>query len=83
VRASQTAFVFALWLAHKAGFAGAELFDNGWVAALDVDPSNARTFAERAHAAGLINFTSLGNSFEFDFTPLEKLGRKGADGVEN
>ena len=42
VRANQTAFAFALWLAHKAGFGGAELFDNGWIAALDLEPAPAR-----------------------------------------
>ena len=73
VRANQTAFVFALWLAHKAGFGGSELFDNGWVAALDLDPRSARTLAERAHAAGLITFRTIGDAFEFDFTRLEGL----------
>jgi hypothetical protein len=43
VRANLTAFAFALWLAHKAGFGGAELFDNGWVAALDLHPNSARS----------------------------------------
>lgn len=73
VRATQAAVVYAFWLAHKTGFAGAELFDNGWVAALDIEPDAARRFAERAHAAGLLIFRSIGNSFEFDFTPLERL----------
>jgi hypothetical protein len=73
VRANLTAFAFALWLAHKAGFGGAELFDNGWVAALDLDSNSARMLAERAHAAHLINFRTIGKSFEFDFAPLERL----------
>jgi hypothetical protein len=73
VRANQTAFVFALWLAHKAGFGGAELFDNGWISALDLDPSSGRTLAERAHAAGFITFRTIGDAFEFDFTRLEGL----------
>jgi hypothetical protein len=73
IRPSPTAFAFALWLAHKAGFTGADLFDNGWITALDIEPASARTFAERAHAAGLIRFRSIGNSFELDVTPLERL----------
>jgi hypothetical protein len=73
VRANQTAFVFAVWLAHKAGIGGADLFDNGWVAALDLDPRSARTLAERAHAAGLITFRTIGDASEFDFARLEKL----------
>jgi hypothetical protein len=73
VRANLTAFAFALWLAHKVGFGGAELFDNGWVSALDLDPNAARVLAERAHAAHLINFRRIGESFEFDFAPLERL----------
>jgi hypothetical protein len=77
VRANSTAFAFALWLAHNSGFSGPDLFDNGWVAALDLDPTYARNFAERAHAAGLINFRPIGSSFELDFLPLEKLIGKG------
>lgn len=73
VRANHTAFAFAIWLAHKAGLGGSELFDNGWVAALDLEPHSARTFAERAHASGLIAFRTIGDAFEFDFTPLERL----------
>jgi hypothetical protein len=73
VRANQTAFAFALWLAHKAGFGGGELFDNGWVAALDLDPSSARALAERAHVAGLINFRKIGDAVELDLSPLDQL----------
>lgn len=73
VRANQTAFAFALWLAHKAGFGGAGLFDNGWVAALDLGPSSARALAERCHAAGLINFRTIGDAIEIDVAPLERL----------
>ena len=73
VRANQTAFAFALWLAHKAGFGGAELFDNGWVAALDLDPSSARALAERAHVTGLINFRRIGDVVELDLSPLDRM----------
>jgi hypothetical protein len=73
VRANPTAFVFALWLAHKAGFGGAELFDNAWIAALDLDPGQARALAERAHVAGLITFRTIGDALEFDFARLERL----------
>jgi len=73
IRANQTAFAFALWLAHKAGFGGAELFDNGWVAALDLDLSSARALAERAHVAGLINFRKIGDAVELDLSPLDRM----------
>ena len=73
VRANQTAFAFAIWLAHKAGFGGAELLDNGWVAALDLEPKSARALAERAHAAGLINFRTIGDAIEVDVAPLNRL----------
>jgi hypothetical protein len=73
VRANPTAFAFALWLAHNAGFTGADLFDNGWVAALDLESGAARAFAERAHAAGLLTYRSIGDSFEVDFAPMERL----------
>jgi hypothetical protein len=73
IRANQRAFAFALWLAHRAGFGGAELFDNGWIAAIDLDSGSARHLAERAHAGGLINFRPLGDGFDLDVAPLERL----------
>jgi hypothetical protein len=73
VRPNQTALAFALWLAQKSGFAGAEIFDNGWIASLDLTPNSARALADRAHAAGLINFRTLGDTFDLDTTPLERL----------
>ncbi len=74
IKANHTAFAFALWLAQKAGIAGSDLFDNGWVRVLDLEPSAARKMAERAHAAGLIVFRPLGSRFELDTAPLERLG---------
>jgi hypothetical protein len=73
VHANQTAFVFALWLAQQSGFVGAEIFDNGWMAALDLNPAAARSLAERAHVTGLINYRTLGDNFELDTSPLERL----------
>lgn len=73
VRANQTAFAFALWLAHQAGFGGPQLLDNGWVSALDLDPVSARALAERAHAAGLVNFRTIGDAIALDVAPLERL----------
>jgi hypothetical protein len=73
IRPNTTAFAFALWLAHKAGFAGAELFENAWISALDIEPTVARSFAERVHAAGLIRFRTIGDGFELDVTPIERL----------
>jgi hypothetical protein len=73
IRSNPKAFAFALWLAQKAGFAGAELFQNAWISALDIEPATVRTLAERAHAAGLITFRAIGDGFELDVTPLERL----------
>ena len=73
IRPNAAAFAFALWLAHKAGFTGADLFDNAWITALDIGPAAARNLAERAHAAGLIRFRAIGDGFELDVTPLEQL----------
>jgi hypothetical protein len=73
IRPNATAFAFALWLAHKAGFAGADLFENAWINALDIEHAAARSLAERAHAAGLITFRFIGDGFELDVTPLERL----------
>jgi hypothetical protein len=72
VRPNPTAFAFALWLAQKAGFSGADLLVNGWTAAIDVEPLSARGLADRAHAAGLIVFRTIGESFELDVSPLER-----------
>jgi hypothetical protein len=72
VRANQRALAFALWLADKAGFGGDELCDNGWTTALDLDAGSGRHLAERAHAAGLIDFRQLGSTFDLDVTPLQR-----------
>lgn len=73
IRPNPTAFAFALWLAQKAGFTGAGLFENAWIGALDIEPIAARALAERVHAAGLITFRAIGDGFELDLTPLERL----------
>jgi hypothetical protein len=73
VRPNLPAFAFALWLSDRSGFGGTELFDNGWMAALDLEPGAARALAERAHAAGLINFHSIGEAVEVDVAPMERL----------
>lgn len=73
VRPSLTAFAFALWLADKAGFSGPALFENGWVSVLDLEPAAARSLSERVHASGLICLRSIGNGFDLDVAPLERL----------
>lgn len=75
IRANQTALAFALWLAQKAGVAGADTFDNGWIRVLDLEPGSAQRLAERAHAAGLIVYRQIGQHFELDTSPLERLYR--------
>jgi hypothetical protein len=76
VRPSVTAFAFAAWIASKSGFAGAELLDNAWMAALDLTPDAARAFAARAQAAGLIAFRVIGNLLEIDVSPIDRLVRE-------
>ena len=73
IQPNPTAFAFALWLAQKAGFAVAELFENAWVTALDIEAVTARALAERAHAARLITFRTIGDGVELDLTPLERM----------
>ena len=73
IRPNPTAFAFALWLAQKAGFSGAALFENGWITALDIEPTTARTLAERAHAARLITFRAIGDGLELNVAPLDRL----------
>ncbi len=49
------AAIFALYLAHLAGFRGADLFRSAWFAVLDCSPSRARELALDAKRLGLVD----------------------------
>jgi hypothetical protein len=71
VDAQPTALAFALWLASAAGFRGAELLTNGWIAALDCTPSSARSLASEARRIGLIDMQVAGDVPEFGLDRLD------------
>jgi hypothetical protein len=71
VNAQPTAVAFALWLASAAGFRGAELLANGWIAALDCTASSARGLALDAKRIGLINFHIAEDVPEFGLGRLD------------
>lgn len=76
VNAQPTALAFALWLGNAAGFRGAELLANGWIAALDCTPSSARGLALEAKRIGLIDLHITGDVPEFGLDRLDPgLGR--------
>lgn len=66
--------LYGLWLAKRAGFAGADLFSSGWMSALDLTPATARGLAERGRAAGHIQLRIAAEVVDVDLAPLERLG---------
>lgn len=73
VAATPAALAFALWLGQAAGFVGEDLLLNGWIAALDLEPSELQLVLERARAAGLLDVRQLGARPEIDATRLSTL----------
>jgi hypothetical protein len=71
IAAKVVSAAFALWLARQAGFAGADLFENGWMTALDLDAKAARAMADRARAARLIGLQQIGDLIEIDVSNLD------------
>jgi hypothetical protein len=72
IAAKVVSAAFALWLARQAGLAGADLFENGWMTALDLDAKAARGMAERARAARLISLQQIGGDLiEIDVSNLD------------
>jgi hypothetical protein len=76
VQASPSTAAFALYLAHAAGFRGAEIFSSTWFRLLDCDPSQARRLALEAKRLGLINLRMAGDVVELDVTLLDPASRR-------
>jgi len=74
VTASPAAMAFAVWLAQAAGFKGDDILSSGWVAVLDLEPSERRAMLERARAAGLVDVKQHGSRLEIDATRLTGMG---------
>lgn len=76
VAASPATVAFALYLAHAAGYRGAEVFSSAWFRLLDCDHSQARHFALEAKRLGLINLRMAGDVVELDVTLLDSASRR-------
>ena len=68
---STTAVTFAIYLAHAAGFRGAEIFSSGWLRVLDCDPSQARVQALNAKRSGLLDLRMAGDVVELNLSRLD------------
>ncbi len=71
VSPSTTAVTFAIYLAHAAGFRGAEIFSCGWLRVLDCDPSQARELALDAKRSGLLDLRMAGDVVELNLSRLD------------
>jgi hypothetical protein len=71
VQPSTTAVTFAIYLAHAAGFRGAEIFSSGWLRVLDCDPSQARELALDAKRFGLLDLRMAGDVVELNLSRLD------------
>jgi hypothetical protein len=77
VTASPVAAAFAIFLAHAAGFRGAEIFSSDWLRVLDCDPSRARHLALEAKRIGLLDLRIAGDVVELNFSRLDPAYERG------
>jgi len=70
------AAAFAIYLAHAAGFRGAEIFSSPWLRLLDCDPSRARQLALDAKRIGLIDLRMAGDVVELNISRLDPYSAK-------
>lgn len=68
---SPAVVAFAIYLAHAAGFRGAEIFLSGWLRVLDCDPSHARQLAFDAKRSGLLDLRMAGDVVELNLSRLD------------
>jgi hypothetical protein len=68
---SPTAVTFAIYLAHAAGFRGADIFASGWLRVRDCDPSHARQLALDAKRSGLLDLRMAGHVVELNLSRLD------------
>jgi hypothetical protein len=72
VIASPATSAFAIYLAHAAGFRGAEIFSCAWLRVLDCDPSRARHLALEAKRVGLLDLRIAGDVVELNLMRLDR-----------
>ncbi len=71
VTATPVSAAYALYLAHTAGFRGAEVFGSGWFAVLDRAAPEARQLALEAKRLGLIDLRMSGDVVELNLSRLD------------
>ncbi len=71
LHATPTAVAFAIYLAHAAGFRGAEIFSSAWFRVLDCDPQKARHLSLEAKRIGLIDLRMAGEVVELSVRRLD------------
>ncbi len=71
VRAMPATLAYALYLAHAAGYRGAELLSSGWCRLLDCDPASAQTLALEGKRLGLIDLRISAEVVTIDPTRLD------------
>jgi hypothetical protein len=71
VTATPATAAFAIYLAHAAGFRGAEIFSCGWLRVLDCDPSRGRHLALEAKRIGLLDLRMSGDIVELNLSRLD------------
>ena len=73
---STAAATYAIYLAHAAGFRGAEIFSSGWLKVLDCDPAKARELALDAKRSSLLDLRMAGEVIELNLSRLDPLSAK-------
>lgn len=71
VNPTASSAAMAIYLAHTAGFRGAEIFESAWLRLLDSDPSRARHLALDAKRLGLIDLRMAGDIVELNLSRLD------------
>jgi hypothetical protein len=69
--ATPASVAYGLYLAHAAGFRGADLFTSAWVALLDCSPPAGRHLALEAKRIGLIDLRMAGEVIELNLDRLD------------
>ena len=73
---SSAAATYAIYLAHAAGFRGAEIFSSGWLKVLDCDPAQARALALEAKRSGLLDLRMAGDVVELNLSRVDPQSAK-------
>ncbi len=71
VTARPATAAFAIYLAHAAGFRGAEIFSSAWLRVMDCNPSRARELALDAKRLSLIDLRMAGDVVELNLSRLD------------